>query len=68
MGDNLSIIESHIKTLEETESCISNIMQSPQWKLKVADLNTQPTDLVLPLFPYSDDFEPNDALGPHSEK
>ena len=57
---------SYIKVLKEESECVTNFIQSPLWKRKIVSYNKD--DIVLPLFIYYDDFEPNNPLGPHCDK
>jgi hypothetical protein len=56
---------SYMAELSSEENWLSNFVQGSVWKRKLK--NFQPTDIVIPLNVYHDDFEPNSALGPHCE-
>lgn len=62
----LQSILDYMKQLQEQKDFISNFIQGKLWKEKLK--NFSPTDIVLPLFVYFDDFEGNNPLGAHSLK
>lgn len=66
LPDALSSTLNHINDLSSS-NVVSNLVQCEKWQT----IKTQfysPDDITIPLIIYYDDWEPNNALGPHSEK
>lgn len=64
----LSATLNYVDSLKNScPDVIFNPVQSDLWKMKVSRYFNN-SDIVLPLHFYYDDVEPNNALGPHSEK
>ncbi|KAJ1521818.1 hypothetical protein ONE63_003453 [Megalurothrips usitatus] len=66
LPDTWSIVQSYLSSLNENPDLIQNYMQCSHWQMKTAKYKRD--DFVLPIFPYYDDVQYNDALGPHADK
>ena len=62
----LEDILSYMEKVYNDDNLLSNFIQGSVWQRKLAQF--KPGDIVLPLMVSYDDFEPNAALGNHSEK
>lgn len=68
LPDALPSTLKYMENLESTSSVfITNIIQCQKWQTIKTHLYNS-NDKVIPLIIYYDDWEPNNALGPHSEK
>ncbi|KAK3909843.1 Formamidopyrimidine-DNA glycosylase [Frankliniella fusca] len=63
LPDALQCILDYMKQLQDQKDSISNFIQGKLWKEKLKKFS--PTEIVLPLFVYFDDFEGNNPLGAH---
>jgi len=61
----LDVIQVELEKLRESDF-FTNVIQGPLWKQKMTHFDEN--DFVLPLALFGDDFEANNALGPHSGK
>ncbi|XP_011859686.1 PREDICTED: uncharacterized protein LOC105557127, partial [Vollenhovia emeryi] len=57
----------HMQKVQSESDTIYNFVQCTRWR-DVITKYYKKTDIVFPLLVYYDDFEPNNPLGPHSEK
>lgn len=65
----LNDIISNIEQLQNSRNLfVINYMQSNSWNRKLKQINPDDKTLVLPLFLYFDEFEPNNPLGSSSNK
>jgi len=65
LPDVFNAIVAFVRKLESDDSVLENFVQGEVWKWKWS--RYEPDDIVLPLALDFDDFEPNNALGPHCE-
>ena len=61
MSDVFEVLMSEMRDLNESSE-FTNIIQSPLWKEKLQQYTS--SDIVIPLFFYGDDFEPNNVWAP----
>ncbi|XP_051158546.1 uncharacterized protein LOC127279929 [Leptopilina boulardi] len=66
LPDSLSSILTYVDYLNENTENLCNYIQTDAWKKKRSKFKS--SDIVLPLFVYYDDFEPNNPVGHHCSK